>query len=164
LAFDVAMLEDPMNDPRVQEVYARAGRTAQFSSHAATRRRGRNAAVNAILQPERAAMNLRFVQLLDRLTPAHFALLKLLEDPTAHEPYMCAIDGSAGGGMLGPVARALGYTEEFVSMLAGDLAAEGLAQMPGNVMMTAQGLREKRIEVRGRQLLEFVERPGPGQA
>jgi hypothetical protein len=55
LAFDVATLEDRLDHGYVSEVFAVAGRTAQFSSHAATRRRCRNAVVNAIRQPQRAA-------------------------------------------------------------------------------------------------------------
>ena len=99
LAFEMATIEQRLAEEDVSEIFYVARQTAQVASHPATRRRCRNAVVNAIRQPENAARNLRMVRLIDELSPAHFSLLVLLRDPMANQAYAAAVQGTTMGSM-----------------------------------------------------------------
>lgn len=160
---DVDEIKAWLADERVAEVFHRAAQTARVTSSTATRRRCRAAVINAMRQPENAAMNLRFVQLIDELTPGHFALLTLLEDPSANASYAGEVGKVISGGSAAPAAKALDYTEDFVRMLNADVQRLGLGSFPQG-MMTAQGLLAKRTSDLGDKLLSFVRHPVAGDA
>lgn len=100
-------LREKLSDERVAEVFHRGAQTARVASSQATRRRCRAAVISAIRQPENASVILRFVRLIDELTPAHFSLLALLQDPSVNESYAAAVENVMAGGAMGPAARAL---------------------------------------------------------
>lgn len=158
---DVAELQAKLDDGRVAEVFHRAAQTARIASSTATRRRCRAAVLNTIRQPENASMNLRFVRLIDELTPAHFTLLAFLKEPGAHTEYQAAVSNIMSGGAVAPTAKALGYSEEFLRMLSADLQRLGLGELP-SAMMTSQGLLAKRTTDLGDQLINFVRHPVAG--
>jgi len=161
LAMEAEELRLKLEDEGVAEVFYRAGRTAQISSHAATRRRCRAAVLNAARQPENASLNLRFVRMIDELTPAHFTLLKFLQDPAADEAFSAALQKIMGGSIVGPTAEAVGYSEEHIQLMNGDLSRLGLGQFPGG-MITGNGMLSKRTTDLGDKLLAFVEHPVAG--
>lgn len=65
-----------LQHPDVFEVTWRAIETATLTADDDHRRRCRAAVLNAYRMPDRAAYNLRFVQMLRELTPAHFELME----------------------------------------------------------------------------------------
>lgn len=162
---NVAELQDKLSDERVAEVFHRSAQTARIASSAATRRRCRAAVLSAIRQPERSSMNLRFVRLIEELTPAHFTLLAFLQEPAANEEYQTQVGmasvTSVAIGAVAPAATALGYSEEFLRMLSADLQRLGLGELP-SAMMSGQGVLAKRSTDLGDQLLDFVRHPVAG--
>jgi hypothetical protein len=158
---DIADLQDKLNDERVAEVFHRAAQTARVASSVATRRRCRAAVINSIRQPENASVNLRFVRLIDELTPVHFTLLSLLQNPSAHEEYRSAVGSILSGGAFGPAVQALNYSEDLLRMLSADLQRIGLGELPSGIM-SAQGLLAKRTTVLGDRFLDLVRHPVAG--
>lgn len=158
---DVDELREKLSDERVAEVFHRAAQTARVTSSVATRRRCRAAVISAIRQPENASVNLRFVRLIEELTPAHFTLLSFLQDPAANAEYQSEVSNIMSGGATAPTARALRYSEDFLRILSTDLDRLGLGELPSG-MMTGQGLLAKRTTSLGDRLLEFVRHPIPG--
>jgi hypothetical protein len=161
LAIEAEELRLQLEDEGVAEVFYRAGRTAQISSHAATRRRCRAAVLNAARQPEHASLNLRFVRMIDELTPAHFTLLKFLQDPGANEGFSSAVQNIQVGSMVDPTAEAVGYSKEHIQLMHGDLSRLGLGQIPGG-MISGKGMLARRTSELGDKLLAFVEHPVAG--
>jgi len=153
-------LREALEQPEVSEVFYRAGQIASVASQTATRRRCRAAVLNTIRQPQDAAYNLRFVRLIDELSPAHFALLAFLKDPGGNTAFASRVEDILSGSMSGPLAEVLDYEEGFVQMLSADLSRLGLGEVP-SAMMSPQGLLAKRTTDLGDRLLEFVRLPVP---
>jgi hypothetical protein len=108
-----------------------------------------------------------FMQFVERITPLHAAMLKLLNDPTANAAAKQRADNLMTGG-LGLIVQAalpiLQGNDALANRLANDLEAYGLLNGANlNVTMTGQGLMASRTTELGRAFLNFITDPETGE-
>jgi hypothetical protein len=121
-----------------------------------------NAVLNTALgmtpdDTERAIM----LDLIDRLTPTHVAILTLLHDPRKNPAVMQRMRGISMGGMMQVIVAAypeLQGRNELVGLIWYDLEGAGLIGRGNalNVTMSSSGMLERRTTVFGGKFLSFI--------
>lgn len=101
--------------------------------------------------------------LIDRLTPAHIAILTLMSDPRRNAAVMKRLEHISMGGLTLVIFSAfpkLAGQDALIELLWRDLVDAGLLNSSGiNVTMTGPGLLSSRTTSFGERFLQFVANP-----
>ncbi|CAL8980268.1 hypothetical protein PROP_03095 [Propionicimonas sp. T2.31MG-18] len=161
-------LEALAEDPDFLDTLVAATRAAQGTSREEKLLALRNAVANSLLPtaPE-DDLRLRFIRIIDEMTPPHLLVLRFLNDPRGwydEHPDVQAPNILSGGksSILGPAFSAL--QKEHLTRLLGDLGRWDLAVANYNTVMTAQGVWSPSTTDLGRRLLVYIDVPDPGGA
>ncbi len=152
------------NEP-FQATFVQSARLATASDE--KRKLLQNAIVNSAIGTIDENVRQIFMQFVERLTPVHTAMLKLLNDPAANTAAKQRGANLSMGG-LGLIVQAalpiLQGNDALTNRLATDLEAYGLLNGANlNVTMTGQGLMASRTTELGRAFLNFITDPETGE-
>lgn len=103
-----------------------------------------------------------FINYVDRFSPLHLRLLKLLADPSASAAMVAQAKNMMMGSQSVVVRAALPeseVSEELFDRITSDLAKEGLIDGSLKAMITAQSLLAKRSTKIGDEFLRFISKP-----
>ena len=165
-AFNNLRPEELRTNEQFQATFIQATRLAVTTASDDKRKLLQNAILNSAIGSIDEIIRQIFMQLVERLTPLHAALLKLLDDPAANEAAKKRGSVLSMGG-LGLIVQAgipiLQGSDTFAARLVADLDSSGLVEGASlNVTMTGQGLMASRTTALGRTFLHFISDPETG--
>jgi hypothetical protein len=150
------------DNEQFQATFIQATRLSSQAASDEKRRLLQNAILNsAILDLEENQRQI-LMQFLERVTPLHAAVLKLLDDPRADPAAARLADHSMGGLMqvLEAAIPNLRGNRPIADRIAADLESMGLVSGGGlHVTMTGSGLMAQRTTPLGRLFLQFIANP-----
>jgi len=158
------LIEKLRDDPSFTTVLLGASQIAMRNHQTEKITALRNAVLNAALGelPDDVERGI-VLALVDRLTPAHMAVLSLMQEPTKHEAVVAYTAHLMMGGLAQVVTAgvpSLAGRNELVEIIWRDLNEAGLLNSSGlNATMSGRGLTEKRTTAFGDRFLKFVSDP-----
>jgi hypothetical protein len=154
-------------DPDFLDTLVAATRAAQGTSREEKLRALRNAVANSLLPsaPD-DDLRLRFIRIVDEMTPPHMLVLRFLDDPRGwydEHPEVQAPNILAGGkwSILDPAFST--FKREHMTRLLGDLSRWELAGANYNTVMTAEGAWAPSTSDLGKRLLAYIDTPRPSR-
>lgn len=122
----------------------------------------RNAALNTATGLKLTDIMLgTFLSCIERYSPTHIAIMKLLSDPTANDDFRrygesVYLAGSIERGVQRAIPE---LTEEELETIVRELGADGFADVPLRTMMSSDGVLAKRTTSKGDAFLKFISEP-----
>lgn len=158
------LIEKLKDDPSFTTVLLDASQIAMRNHQAEKITALRNAVLNAALgeMPDDIERSI-VLALIDRLTPAHVAVLSLMQEPTKHKAVVAYTANLMMGGLAQVITAgvpSLAGRNELVEVIWRDLTEAGLLAASGlNATMSGRGLTEKRTTPFGDRFLKFISDP-----
>ena len=150
-------------DPDFLDTLVAATRAAQGTSREEKLRALKNAVANSLLPsaPD-DDLRLRFIRIVDEMTPAHMLVLRFLDDPRGWYDEHSEIQAPnimAGGksSIIDPAFPT--FHKEHMTRLLGDLSRWELASANYNTVMTAEGVWASSTSDLGKRLLAYINTP-----
>jgi hypothetical protein len=150
-------------DPDFLDTLVAATRAAQGTSREEKLRALKNAVANSLLPsaPD-DDLRLRFIRIVDEMTPAHMLVLRFLDDPRGWYDEHSEVETPnimAGGksSIIDPAFPTI--HKEHMTRLLGDLSRWELASANYNTVMTAAGVWASSTSDLGKRLLAYINTP-----
>jgi hypothetical protein len=122
----------------------------------------RNAVLNSAVIDIDENVRQMFMQYIDRMTPLHASVLRLMDDPQKSPDAQKAASGMMTGGLDHIVEAAIPVLtgkKEIGARVAADLGDMGLFNGNYNGMLSGAGMLQRRTTNLGRSFLRFISEP-----
>lgn len=148
-------------DDRFVDAVVAASKAAQGTSHAEKLRALRNAVTNSLsAEAPSEELRLRFIRIVDEMTPMHMALLVFLHDPSSwyerHALQRPNVMMGPKSSIIDPAFPQLGEDELLRSRLLSDLEGWRLTAQSFSGMMTEQGIWASATSSLGEAFINFI--------
>lgn len=161
--YDEASADRLRSNIQFQATFIQAAQAAARTVQNAKLEMLKNSVLNSAMGTVDENVRLIFMSLIERLTPLHVSLLKLLDDPKENQKAKARGSSVAAGSLFDLVEVAipeLAPNKDFAFVLATELETAKLVDGAGlSVMMSNNGMLSSRTTELGRSFLRFISDP-----